>query len=49
METDGQLQRSAGGRRLRYFMARQVARDRDSRVPRIRILRPPEQPQLVCT
>ena len=39
METDGEQQRGAGGRRLRYFMARQVQREHDGRIPRIRITR----------
>ena len=46
VETDGQQQRGPGGRRLRYFMARQVQREHDGRIPRVRILRAQQPPQV---
>ena len=39
MEADGEHQRGAAGRKLRYFMAKQVLRETDDRLPRVRLLR----------
>ena len=36
---DGDQQRGAAGRKLRYFMAKQVLRETDDRLPRVRLLR----------
>jgi len=36
-EADGEQQRGAAGRKLRYFMAKQVLRETDDRLPRVRL------------
>ena len=38
-EADGEQQRGAAGRKLRYFMAKQVLRETDDRLPRVRLAR----------
>ena len=39
LEADGEQQRGAAGRKLRYFMAKQVLRETDDRLPRVRLAR----------